>query len=69
MLRPHYVQAVNTLMHSLQSRNFITGQLFFRHHYEIAIAMGIKITHRERTLQVGTDEIGVGVQDLLHAVD
>ena len=40
--------------------------LFIYHHDEVNIAVKIEITHRERTLEVGTHE--VGAQDRLHPV-
>src|SRR5579872_714564 len=65
MLRPRDVEAIDTLVYCLQTMNFLMRE-FFYHHDEVNIAMKIEITHRERTLEVGTHE--VGAQDRLHTV-
>ena len=46
--------------------NFLMREFFFYHHDEVNIAVKIKITHRKRTLEVGTNE--VVAQDRLHTV-
>ena len=66
MLRPWDVDAIDLLVYCLQTMNFLMREFFFYHQDEVNIAVKIEITHRERTLEVGTHE--VGAQDRLHPV-
>ena len=59
-------EAIDMLVYCLQTMNFLMREFFFYHHDEVDIAVKIEITHRERTLEVGTHE--VGAQDRLHTV-
>ena len=66
MLRPRDVEAIDTLVYGLQTMNFRRREFFCYHHDEVNIAVKIKITHCERSLKVGANE--VGAQDSLHTV-
>ena len=47
--------------------NFLLRKIFFYHNDEVDVTVKIEITHRERTLEVGTHK--VVAQDRSHTID